>query len=67
MTRPLIAAASLLAAAAVADVLAHILGIPALEAPAHLATLAGMVATLAVVVINGLTKRRHTPEGSPRP
>lgn len=60
MTTPLIAAASLVAAAAVADVLAHILRIPALEAPAHVATLAGMVATLAVVVINGITRKVHT-------
>lgn len=60
MTTPLIAAASLLAAAAVADVLAHILGIPALEAPAHVATLAGMVLMLAVVVINGAMRKGHS-------
>lgn len=62
MTAALIAAASLLGAAAVVDVFAHAVGLRALETPAHVATLAGMVATLAVVVTDGLRNRRR-PRG----
>ena len=59
MTPPLIVAVSLLAAAAVADVVAHAFGLTTLQTPAHVATLVAMVATLAAAVADGLAKHRH--------
>ena len=59
MTRVLVVSIALLAVAAAADIYGHAAGVVGMQQPAHLATLAGMVAVLAGVVSSAATRRPH--------
>ena len=60
LTKTLVAAVVLLAAAGAVDIAAHALHATSLEQPAHVLVLVGMVATLATVVVSGSSQSRST-------
>ena len=60
MNARLATAVGLFVAAAALDLGAHVTHATAVQQPAHVAALLGMVATLATVVTNGISRTRST-------